>query len=702
MQFKSDDYIKRFEPIWGSWKIEELIGEGSYGRVYKIYKDDWGFKYQSALKHIEIPTKDQYKEATSSLDHRDESSLKEYFKDAVKNMVNEIRLMYTLRGTRNIICYEDHAVHEKEGEVGWDLLIRMEYAMPLTVYIKDNELTRQDLINLGIDMCHALEACSRVGIIHRDIKDDNIFVSGSGDYKLGDFGISRILSGSGRAASMKGTPFFMAPEVYRSTDYDIRSDIYSLGIVLYKLANHGRLPFMPPYPQKLKYHDSEKALDMRMSGEILNLPQLAGQAFGEVILKACSFNMDERFESSIEMRKALENVLEAMEDEEKNEVILFPKADGGGEESKADRGSEELKAKVDDEESKAHIDNEEPKHDGGNEESKADGANEELYDDFEEDPDKNPLNRTINLFGPALGTGKFLNERGNSLGNIVNGGIAAQQGLWVYYSNVGRGLYRSKLDGSDLEMLCEDSAWFINVIGNWIYYSNASDDDRLYKINIDGLERTRLNDDKTWDINVLEDWIYYCNESDGFKIYKIKTDGTCRIKLNNESSYSLNVENNWIYYSNKSDKGKIYKIRTDGANRTKINDNESDFLNVYNDWIYYSNKGDGFKLYRVGTFGGSDEMLNAGMCRNINVYGGWVYYVNKSENGKMCRLRTDGGTQETVAVYKGDFLNMVDEFVFFCNKSDGDKLYKIGTDGSSPEAVEVHDLPSSNDDWFSL
>ncbi|KNY27494.1 serine/threonine-protein kinase [Pseudobacteroides cellulosolvens] len=265
MSVNNHDYIKSFEPLWGSWKIEDLVGEGSYGKVYKISKDEWGFKYESALKHIEIPTREQYREAVASFDNNDENTLKEYFTDAVKNMVNEIRLMYTLRGTRNIICYEDHAVHEKNGEFGWDVLIRMEYATPLIGYIKENAMARQDVIRLGIDMCYALEACSRAGIIHRDIKDENIFISSSGDYKLGDFGISRILSGSGRAASMKGTPFFMAPEVYRGADYDIRSDIYSLGIVLYKLTNYGRLPFMPPFPNKVKYQDSEKALDMRMS-----------------------------------------------------------------------------------------------------------------------------------------------------------------------------------------------------------------------------------------------------------------------------------------------------------------------------------------------------------------------------------------------------------------------------------------------------
>ncbi len=192
--------------------------------------------------------------------------------------------------------------------------------------------------------------------------------------------------------------------------------------------------------------------------------------------------MDDRFESALEMRKSLEGILENMAQEEKNEVIMFPKADGKTENDKP------LADEISSVEESA---GEEETHDYSTEDS-VDGREIEdnigigLIDDEEdeEDIEKSPLNRTVSLFGSALGTNKFVNERGNSSGNIVNGGIAAHQGFWVYYSNVGRGIFRAKPDGSDSKILCEDSAWFINVIGNWIYYSNASDDDRLYRIRV--------------------------------------------------------------------------------------------------------------------------------------------------------------------------------------------------------------------------
>lgn len=67
-------------------------------------------------------------------------------------------------------------------------------------------------------------------------------------------------------------------------------DIYSLGIVLYKLRNHNRLPFISLKKQLITYRDKEEALNRRMAGEKLPVPAEAGEAFAEVILKACAYD----------------------------------------------------------------------------------------------------------------------------------------------------------------------------------------------------------------------------------------------------------------------------------------------------------------------------------------------------------------------------------------------------------------------------
>ena len=103
-----------------------------------------------------------------------------------------------------------------------------------------------------------MEYCQCQNIIHRDIKPENIFVSRFGEFKLGDFGIARELERTMSGLSKKGTYSYMAPEMYKGEAYDSRVDIYSLGIVLYKLRNHNRLPFISLEKQLITYRDKEK------------------------------------------------------------------------------------------------------------------------------------------------------------------------------------------------------------------------------------------------------------------------------------------------------------------------------------------------------------------------------------------------------------------------------------------------------------
>lgn len=166
----------------------------------------------------------------------------------------------------------------------------MEYLTSFMEYCAGRALSEDDVLRLGIDLCKALEYCQCQNIIHRDIKPENIFVSRFGEFKLGDFGIARELERTMSGLSKKGTYSYMAPEMYKGEAYDSRVDIYSLGIVLYKLRNHNRLPFISLEKQLITYRDKENALNKRMAGEKLPRPAEAGDAFAEVILKACAFD----------------------------------------------------------------------------------------------------------------------------------------------------------------------------------------------------------------------------------------------------------------------------------------------------------------------------------------------------------------------------------------------------------------------------
>ena len=293
---------------WPEWKITEKIGEGSFGKVYKARRTEQGKTFYSAIKVITIPSNAGELSSVRS-ENPDEQSVKEYFYSLVEECIQEVNTMEYFRGNSHVVSVEDYKVMEYLDDIGWDIYIRMEYLTSFLDYCAGRALTEEDVIHLGIDLCKALEYCQCQNIIHRDIKPENIFVSRFGEFKLGDFGIARELDRTMSGLSKKGTFSYMAPEMYRGEAYDARVDIYSLGIVLYKLRNHNRLPFISLKKQLITYRDKEEALNRRMAGEKLPVPAEAGEAFAEVILKACAYDRHDRYESAEEFRMALEQIL---------------------------------------------------------------------------------------------------------------------------------------------------------------------------------------------------------------------------------------------------------------------------------------------------------------------------------------------------------------------------------------------------------
>lgn len=307
---------------WNGWTIEKKLGTGSFGTVYKVTKDEFSHHYESALKVISIP-QNESEVSTIKSEGMDDESVTMYFKSMVEDITEELALMSKLKGNTNIVSYEDHIVAKKENLFGWDIYARMELLTPLNEYIQKHTMTIREVIQLGIDMCQALEVCQRYNIIHRDIKPENIFVSDLGKFKLGDFGIARQLEKTVAAMSKKGTYTYMAPEIYKGLPYNSTVDTYSLGIVLYRFLNNNRTPFLPPYPQAIRYSDKEKANILRISGKELPKPCNADGRLAEIVLKACSYKPENRYESAVEFKQALQAILY----DENEAYIIYPSGD---------------------------------------------------------------------------------------------------------------------------------------------------------------------------------------------------------------------------------------------------------------------------------------------------------------------------------------------------------------------------------------
>ena len=300
--------VEVLKQIWPEWQIEgKPLGKGSFSVVYKAVRRDHGVESYAAIKVISIPTDPSEVDSLRS-EGLDMNATRTYLRGIVNDFVSEIQLMESMKGVQNIVSVEDYKVVEKTGEIGWDIYIRMELLTSFNNYICDKKLTEEEVIKLGCDICTALEICAKRNIIHRDIKPENIFINDFGYFKLGDFGIARKMENMTGGLSQKGTFNYMAPEVANSSEYDARVDTYSLGIVLYRLLNGNRLPFLDTEKQLLNPNERRNAVDRRLHGEDLPAPCDASPAMADLIRRACAYDPNMRFSSATEMKQALMSV----------------------------------------------------------------------------------------------------------------------------------------------------------------------------------------------------------------------------------------------------------------------------------------------------------------------------------------------------------------------------------------------------------
>ena len=295
------DILKK---IWSDWSIIEKLGEGSFGQVFRARKERFGVTQEAAIKVVRIPGDDAELKRVQSGYGLNEQELKEYFYPEVEKLKKEIVLMQELGEDSHIVRILDFEIIDAPDAImGWYILIRMELLECLENYIKRADITVADVVAVGEDVLTSLEVCEERNIIHRDIKPANLFRSDKGVYKLGDFGIARDMRAGMGSLSHKGTENYMAPEVYLGKNYTSNIDIYALGIVLYKLLNKNRLPFMNE--EKLTAGSVERAFQKRNTGEELPKPVESPDTLYEIIKKMCAYNPNERFQTAFEVKKAL-------------------------------------------------------------------------------------------------------------------------------------------------------------------------------------------------------------------------------------------------------------------------------------------------------------------------------------------------------------------------------------------------------------
>ena len=279
------------------WKQVQLIGQGSFGSVYELEKIDSEKTEKAALKVIEFSHNDiEY----SSLSEKDDNE-----NEWIKCITEIYSLIQTMNSPYHIKVDDVYSGLSDDGQSGM-VVIKMELLAGLNKTL-ERELPDRTILKIARDLCMALIEYEDQGTFHGGVNPNNIFVSPQGDYKLGDPDIGKKLEGCGFEIQY-GLNRYEAPEFYDGYPYKSISDIYSLGLVLYRLMNELCMPFVPLPPQRIRPMDEENARRRRLNGESLPAPIHGSEDLKQIVLKACAYEPKDRYQSVREMLEALQNV----------------------------------------------------------------------------------------------------------------------------------------------------------------------------------------------------------------------------------------------------------------------------------------------------------------------------------------------------------------------------------------------------------
>lgn len=287
------------------------------------------------------------------------------------------------------------------------------------------------------------------------------------------------------------------------------------------------------------------------------------------------------------------------------------------------------------------------------------------------------------------------NRFGNTAGNLMNGGLAAIQGDWVYFYNNNAPsnwaspfseensiqLYKRKLGGWFSKKVYNIAATHINVVGKEIFFTRdgngiysidanghlnmidmgfpaelkqiiAEEDliyaetnsGALYSISRTSKENKAIYEGSIYSVNLTDDYIYFASSDEqNSGINRMKKDGTEIETLLGTKPFNFIVDGDWIFFTFGIDGSmNIHKVKIGSSDTVKLVDDNVHSFNIYQDKVFYINSDDNNKIYCISKDGTNKVKINDDSSMNINIIRDWIYYENIDDHFKLYRIKTDG------------------------------------------------------------
>lgn len=291
---------KLITPLLDDHLLGEPISSRHGVRCCPAIRKDSEEKYM--VKIISIPASPRQLDAlllTGAYPTR-EAALR-YFKALADDTQAEAELLQKLSRLEGFIAYDAWQTEPMEDGSGYDVYLLGQYGMTLERHMRRNPMTHLGAVNLGLDLCAALSVCRRNGYLYVDLKPENIVISDSKGYLIGDIGFIALSSLKYASLPDKYRSAYTAPEITDAySALNTTMDIYALGLVMYQVYNGGLLP---------------------QSGEPLVPPVYADYEMAEIILKACHTDPRQRWQDPQQMGQAL---ISYMQRNSVNDVPIIP------------------------------------------------------------------------------------------------------------------------------------------------------------------------------------------------------------------------------------------------------------------------------------------------------------------------------------------------------------------------------------------